>query len=303
MTHPQAAVRLAHFSDVHLTVGRLGWVLRDLRSKRVTGWFHLRALGRGRQFRHAEAVTRAMVAEFRARRPDALVFSGDATALGFASELAHAAKALHVGDAELPPAVAVPGNHDYYTWTSVLSGMFEREFAPWQEGLRADDHRYPFARRVGPLWFVAVNSCTANLRPWDASGAVGVEQRERLRVLLGQLDAGPRVLVTHYPVCLADREPEPRWHGLRDLADVVKVAADGGVCLWLHGHRHVAYWKAKPPQAPFPVVCAGSATQTGRGGYGEYVIEGGYLKGLRRVYDVGSGEFRDGEAFEFELCV
>src|SRR5262245_22025644 len=224
MTGPRAGVVLAHFSDVHLTVPQLGWVLRDLASKRVTGWFHLRGLGRGKHFVHAEAVARAMVAEVRARRPDALVFCGDATALGFATELAHAAKSLHVGDAELPPGVAVPGNHDYYTPPAVLSGAFEKVFAPWLEGVTVDEQAYPFARRVGPLWLVCVNSSTANRRPWDASGEVGQAQRQRLRRLLGQLDAGPRILVTHYPVCLADGETETRWHGLRDLDAVVKVA-------------------------------------------------------------------------------
>src|SRR5688572_31943132 len=107
MTEPRAGVVLAHFSDPHLTVPALGWVLRDLASKRLTGWFHLRGLGRGKHFVHAGAVARAMVAEFRTRRPDALVFCGDATALGFRAELAHAAKSLHVGDAEMPPGIAV----------------------------------------------------------------------------------------------------------------------------------------------------------------------------------------------------
>jgi 3',5'-cyclic AMP phosphodiesterase CpdA len=301
MSEPRAGVVLAHFSDVHLTVPQLGWVFRDLASKRFTGWFNLRGLGRGKRFQNAEAVVRAMIAEFRVRRPDALVFCGDATALGFASELAAAAKSLHVGDLDLPTGMAVPGNHDYYTPPAVSSGAFEREFAPWLEGVRLDDDPYPFARRVGPLWLVGVNSSTANLQPWDASGEVGAAQRERLRRLLAQIDSGPRVLVTHYPLCLADGEPETRWHGLRDLDQVVKVAADGGVCLWLHGHRHGAYRVPRPRQAPFPVICCGSATQTGRGSYGEYAIEGDRLRAVRRVFDVGTGEFRDGDKFELEL--
>jgi 3',5'-cyclic AMP phosphodiesterase CpdA len=295
------AVRLAHFSDVHLTTRPLGWVLRDFRSKRLTGWFHLEALGRGRHFRQAAAVTRAMIAEFRTRRPDLLVFSGDATALGFGAELAHAAKCLHVGDEELPQGFAVPGNHDYYTRLAVFTGAFEKEFAPWLAGERVDEAVYPFARRVGPVWVIGVNSCTANLRPWDASGAVGPEQLDRLKRLLDRLGPGPRVLVTHYPVCLADGRPEPRFHGLRDLSDVVRVAADGGVGLWLHGHRHHAYFVARPPQAPFPIICAGSATMTGRGGYGEYVIDGRRLTAVRRVYDHAAGSLHDAETFELEL--
>jgi 3',5'-cyclic AMP phosphodiesterase CpdA len=301
MSKGDGTVRLAHFSDVHLTTRPLGWALHDLRTKRLSGWFHLRALGRGRQFRLAHEVAKAQVAEFRERRPDRIVFSGDATALGFASETAHAARWLHVNDSELPPGLAVPGNHDYYTRASVRSAAFERDFASWQNGERVSDDRYPFAQRVGPLWLVAVNSATANLRPWDASGAAGPAQRDRLRDLLKQLGPGPRVLVTHYPVCLANGRPESRWHGLRDLEATVRVAADGGVGLWLHGHRHHPYFVAKPPNVPFPVICAGSATQMGMQGYGEYAISGRRLIGRRRVYDQTVAAFRDGELFEIEI--
>lgn len=297
-----AGVRLAHFSDIHLTTRPLGWVLRDLRSKRLTGWFHLRALGRGRQFRLAHDVARVLVAEFRDRRPDRIVFSGDATALGFATEFEHAAKCLHVGDDTLPPGFAVPGNHDYYTRASVRSAAFERAFASWQVGERVDSEIYPFAQQVRAVWLVGVNSCTPNLRPWDASGAVGRAQRDRLRDLLRQLPAGPRVLVTHYPVCLADGRPEARSHGLRDLAATVQVAADGGAGAWLHGHRHHPYFLQRPPGVPFPALCAGSASQLGLASYGEYEIVGTRLTARRRIYDGATRAFRDGEVFEVELA-
>jgi 3',5'-cyclic AMP phosphodiesterase CpdA len=296
-----AVVRLAHFSDIHLTTRPLGWALRDLRSKRLTGWFHLRGLGRGRQFRLAHDVARELVSEFRERRPDRIVFSGDATALGFATEFEHAARCLNVGANDLPPGFAVPGNHDYYTRAAVLSGAFEREFAPWQVGERVDPEIYPYAHRVGEAWLIGVNSCTPNLRPWNASGAVGPAQRDRLRDLLRQLSPGPRVLVTHYPVCLADGRPEARFHGLRDLAATVKVAADGGVAVWLHGHRHHPYFLARPPLAPFPAICAGSASQLGLASYGEYEIVGTRLTARRRVFDGSTGGFLDGEQFELEL--
>jgi hypothetical protein len=140
------------------------------------------------------------------------------------------------------------------------------------------------------------------LRPWDASGAVGPAQRDRLRDLLRQLPPGPRVLVTHYPVCLANGQPEVRWHGLRDLSETVRVAADGGVVLWLHGHRHTPYFIAHSMLAPFPAVCAGSATQIGLGSYGEYTLTARRLVARRRVYDRASGAFREGELFEVELA-
>ncbi len=163
-------VRLAHFSDIHVTAEPLGWERRDWFNKRLPGWINFRWLGRGLRFRDADQVVATMVAELRQRRPDHLIFSGDATAMGFETEFAHAAKLLAVQDPDLPPALAVPGNHDYYTRASAKLGNFEHYFARWQTGQRVEDFTYPFAQKVGPVWLVAANSCTGNRWTWDASG-------------------------------------------------------------------------------------------------------------------------------------
>ena len=170
MTSP---VRLAHLSDIHITASPLGWKLSDWFTKRVTGWINLSLLGRGESFADAERVLAVLMAELRERPPDHIVFSGDATALGFPSEIARAAAGLQVGDATLPPALAVPGNHDYYLPSVAASGTFEKHFAPWQYGQRIGDDVYPFAQRVGPLWLIGLNSCTGNRWPSDAAGSVG----------------------------------------------------------------------------------------------------------------------------------
>jgi 3',5'-cyclic AMP phosphodiesterase CpdA len=295
------AVRLAHFSDIHITAQRLGWRWRDWLSKRSPGWVNLRLLGRRYRFRQADMVLATLMEEFRQRRPDHLIFSGDATALGFEAELARVAALLRVGGLDAFPGMAVPGNHDYYTRAVAGSGLFERYFAPWQKGLRVDASSYPFAQRVGPVWLVGVNSSQGNLWFWDASGRVGTDQLKRLETLLGRLEPGPRILVTHYPVCLASGEPEHRHHNLRDLADLLKVAERGGVCLWLHGHRHDSYHHASAQGAPFPIVCSGSATQSGRWSYGEYTIIGGRLQAVRRVFSPQEGSFQDGEQFDLQL--
>jgi 3',5'-cyclic AMP phosphodiesterase CpdA len=299
---PAPAVRLAHFSDIHVTARRLGWNRRDLFTKRVTGWMNLKLLGRGFRFRRAAAVAATLTRELHQRRPDHLLFSGDATALGFESELAEAAKALTVGDPALPPALAVPGNHDYYVRSAVRQGLFERYFAPWQLGRRLDErHVYPFAQQAGPVWLIGVCSSTCNFWTWDASGAVGPDQRERLRLLLRELPPGPRVLVTHYPVSLADGRPERRSHALRDYREVVRVAADGGVGLWVHGHRHHPYHRPVSPENPFPLVCAGSATQSNLWTYNEYAVTDRHVLVLRRRYSPLEGQFRDAETFELEM--
>jgi 3',5'-cyclic AMP phosphodiesterase CpdA len=292
-------IRLVHLSDIHITAAKLEWTPADWFNKRYAAWFNFRWLGRRHRFRHADTVLTCLMEELRQRRPDRIIFSGDATALGFESELRRATEFLDVDGGV--PGLAVPGNHDYCTVAAASSGLFERYFAPWQKGERIDQHTYPFAQQAGGFWLVGVNSCTGNRWAWDAAGSVGPDQLDRLARLLDRLSPEPRILVTHYPVGLANGRRERKTHGLRDLDALVKVAAEGGVCLWLHGHRHHTYQLVDTDLAPFPVICSGSATQTGCWSYGEYVIDQQRLSGLQRVYDLQAACFRDGPRFELNL--
>ncbi len=298
MTDP---VRLVHFSDMHITTRRLSWRRRDLVSKRVTGWLNMRLLGRARRFRHANEIAATMVREIRARRPQHVIFSGDATALAFEEEFAEAAQRLGVEDDDMPPGLAVPGNHDCYVGRPVRDRLFEKYFGPWQTGERVDHHHYPFAQRAGHVWLVGLNSSVANFWTWDATGLVGAPQRERLRQLLNQLPPGPRALVTHYPLARSKGQRERLFHGLRDWREVLRIAADGGVGLWLHGHIHRPFVLHRHHVAPFPVICAGSGTQTGVWVYNEYVITGHRLAMTRRRYSPSEKAYHDQDVFEMEL--
>ena len=293
--------RLAHFSDIHLTARPLGWRGRDLFNKRATGWVNVALLGRGARFAHADAVVGALRAEFATRGFDQLVFSGDATTLGFPAEVREAAARLGVGDVSLPPGIAVPGNHDLYIGRSIRDRVFEDAFAPWQSGVRVDDAPYPFARKVGGMWLIALNSAKPNFWLWDATGRVGAAQLQRFRALCTALDGGPRIVVSHYPLLMEGHRPEPRWHRLHDWRAARDAAAECGVSLWLHGHRHRWYVLPQSADLPFPTICTGSSTQTNRWGYHEYVIEGSHLKGVRRVYDPAHAAFADADVFEIEL--
>lgn len=292
-----APPRLAHVSDIHVTAPS-AWRLEDWLNKRFAAWVNLRVLGRGYRFRRAAEVLTALGRDLDERRPDHVVFSGDATAMGFPEEMARAAELLRVSERS---GLAVPGNHDYCTDAAMRSGDFERCFAPWLAGERVGVETYPFAQRVGDVWLIGVNSATANRWAWDARGAVGADQLERLDRLLSRLEGGPRLLVTHYPVARPGGKAEHPGRQLRDLGGLIDVAARGGVCLWLHGHIHEPYHHPRTDLAPFPVICAGSATQSGHWSYGEYVLQGGRLKASRRVFDPDNGDFREGEVFELDL--
>src|SRR5262249_42598928 len=182
-------------------------------------------------------------------------------------------------------------------------GFFERTFAPWQKGERIDESVYPFAQRLGTGWLVAVNSACHNRWAWDARGRVGLAQLRRLERLLERLHGSPRILVTHYPVTLATGKPELKMRCLRDLGELLRVASAHGIGLWLHGHRHGSYLRMPCELHPFPVLCAGSATQHGLWSYRVLTLTGHHLHIETRVFDPTPGVFRTNEMTELELRV
>jgi 3',5'-cyclic AMP phosphodiesterase CpdA len=292
-------IRLVHCSDIHVTSPKLDWRAADWMSKRLTSWMNLQLRGRGKRFASASDIVARAVDDWRQRSIDHIVFSGDATALGFEEEVQRAAECLRVGEAS---GLAVPGNHDYLIERAAASGHFERYFSPWLQGRRIGDFPYPFAQQIGPVWLIGVNAATGNCWPWDATGAVDAPQLERLRELLASIPAGAvKILIVHFPICVASGGPETSAHRLRNLAALLDVANTGGVSLWLHGHRHGPYFFQQPAGAAFPVICAGSTTQLGICSHGEYTITQRTLTAVRRVYDPEGQSFRDVETFKLDL--
>ncbi len=294
-------VRLAHFSDVHLTARPLGWRPRDALNKRPAGWFNVKVLGRGARFKHANDVAAALRSEFAARGFDQLVFSGDASTLGFPAELREAADRLGVGDESLPPGVAVPGNHDLYINRAVRERHFEQVFAPWQAGRRLTADPYPFERKVGHVWLIALNSSRPNFLFWDATGRVG-RRSSGGSATCARLWATARASWSVTTRCSKEGHAvEPRWHRLHDWEPVRDAAAECRINLWLHGHRHRWYYLPPAANLPFPTVCVGSSTQTGAGAITSTRSTDSRSRPVRRVYDPAAGAFADGERFELAL--
>lgn len=293
-------VYLAHLSDIHVTAD-CTWTKRDLFSKRFTGWINLKIFGRGFRFRKTNEILGALMMDIKAHQLDSIVFSGDATALGFEEEMAKAAELLGLKRPDALPGLAVPGNHDYQTASCVAQNHFENHFSHWQQGERIGNHTYPFAQKVGDIWVVAVNSSTPNRLPWDARGCVGGDQLQRLGMLFEKLDNSRRILVTHYPVRIASGQKERKIRALRDLESLLKVSTKGKVSLWLHGHRHDQFYHPTSQDVPFPVLCAGSATQNGKWSYSRYSIDNCTLGVECRVFKPETGLFEKAESFTLDL--
>ena len=146
-------VCLAHLSDIHVTASS-AWTKRDLFSKRITGWINLKIFGRGFRFRNTNEILNALMKDIKSQNLDSIVFSGDATALGFEEEMAKAAELLGLNGPDRHPGLAVPGNHDYQTASCVEQNHFENHFSPWQQGERIGTHTYPFAQKIGNICFI-----------------------------------------------------------------------------------------------------------------------------------------------------
>ena len=86
-------VRLVHLSDIHLTVPKLEWRQADWFNKRLAAWMNFRCWDGGCVSAMPTMFIERLMADISDRGIDHIIFSGDATALGFATEMQHAAQA------------------------------------------------------------------------------------------------------------------------------------------------------------------------------------------------------------------
>lgn len=246
-------LRFLHVSDIHLLDLR-GVPLWRYLNKRLTGGMNL-ALRRRKS--HNGDLFDSMVGLLKDLKVDRVVVTGDLTNLALESEFAHVAHKLD----ELPtPATVIPGNHDTYTRGSVRTGRFERYLHRFMEGERVDDEPYPFVQRFGSdVALIGVSSAIAT-GPFNATGAVGAGQLERLSELLAKTRAERRrrIVLIHHPVMPGVAALR---HNLLDLEDFGRVIAAQGAELILHGHEHRQIEGTIPgPEQPVPVHGIASGT-------------------------------------------
>lgn len=265
-----SALRILHFSDVHVSVS-LGEVpLRDWLGKRALGGANL-LLRRQKLFRRAREKLERLADFARAEQIDAAICTGDYTGLGVDAELEAARAAIAPLLGAVGAFVTVPGNHDVYVPDALREARFERHFGDLlvsDAPELATDGAWPLVRWLGAeVAVVAVNSARPNPEPWLSSGRVPESQVSGLRRALADERVARRfkVVATHYAPRRADGTPDTPRHGLEN-ADAVLAAAEGAAGgLLLHGHIHHTY-HLRPAGVPCALVGAGSATQEGREG-------------------------------------
>lgn len=261
-------MRLAHFSDIHLTVPPMGQP-GGLGGKRVAGALNYYVGGRRRHFDAADARIAQLLADVEAAAPDHVLCTGDLTQMSWPREFEAVAE-LFGPRLERPERYTVlPGNHDRYTDEAVEADLFGRYFGR----LAAPEGRYPAVKPIGDevsLVLVDVTRATALV---DSSGLVGPRQLAELEAILTDPSLSSRfvILALHYGLLRADGRPDRARHGIRDhvallaLLDRPEVHLD----LVLHGHMHRPYVVRTARRR---IACVGSATDLHAGG-GWHLLE------------------------------
>lgn len=284
------ALRFVHCSDIHLLDLDGVSPLRFL-NKRLTGGVNL-ALSRrrhyaGRLFDHIVEHARALAA-------DRLVITGDVTNLALEAEFDFVRKKL--ADAGLPVTV-IPGNHDAYTRGSVRSRRFEGYLGAFMEGERQAGSDYPFVQRFDGVALIGLSTAIATL-PLYATGRLGDPQLARLAAILDELGAEgiARVVLIHHPVMPGVAKAR---HDLLDIDAFMKVIAEHGAELILHGHEHLQIDGALPgPEAAAVVHGIASGTSLSqhpgrRGAFSLYTVAPGTIQ--RAHYTWNGDEFVAGD--------
>jgi len=251
---------LAHLSDPHLPpLPAPGWI--DLIGKRATGYLNWQ---RRRRFIHDPQVLDAIVADLTQAAPDHIAVTGDIANLALPEEFRSGRAWLNrLG---VPADVSfVPGNHDMYA-----SGAAENLLPHWGPFMSSDAGQdvprgLPYVRRRGPLAIVGVSSGVPTA-PFLATGWVGADQLAALRdrlVALREEGLFRVVLIHHPPISDAARHKR-----LLDAPVLLRVIAEAGAELVLHGHDHVhSLVRLKGPNGPVPALGVPSASAAAGGSW------------------------------------
>lgn len=241
----------------------------SLLGKRVIGqanvWFN-----RGGRFRRR--LLPLVVARMQELEPDLLLLTGDYVSTSLPAEFRDFMRVIKPLT-DTTAAVAVPGNHDRYTFTSALVRRFDRLVCRALTSPFLKYNGYPALLSIADRWrLLALDAGVP--RTLNSRGRLGKRQLDAACGLLGNVadDCG-LVVLCHYPMLVP---PGVRWRWQHRLTDREKLLAilrsalerrrGRAHTLYVHGHVHHPWLHAYSdgPAAGLVDVNAGAACLVGR---------------------------------------
>lgn len=281
-------MRIAHLTDVH--------VHRPLRptqlfNKRLLGAVNLHVLGRHDHFTRASQ--EALVQSVSSAAPDAILCSGDLTAVSTPQEYEAAHALLGELFASCPTAL-VGGNHDTYTRSAWKGRHLERLFGRWM-----GEGEWPRVHLLGEeVGCIAIDSAIA---AWHSGGRCGAAQLQQVERAFAdpRLEGRALFVLLHYP--LRGRRGEaygPRTRALLDARELEQALLPHAARIdaIVHGHEHHGFrTELELGGVRVPIL------DPGAGGYAHlpergrtahwclYHVEGGALQSVERFCFDGQG--------------
>ncbi|MEW5740350.1 MAG: metallophosphoesterase [Myxococcota bacterium] len=257
-------MRLAHFSDIHVTHFPLSGAFAVKRLAAVASYT---LGGRGRHFVGSDERIARLLEDVDGQSVDHALCTGDLTGVSTAAEFARVAELFGPRLEQPQRFTVIPGNHDRYV--AEAAGRFERHFAKLCEGAS-----FPFVKALaGGVTLVGIDVA----RPTsviDSSGLAGKAQLDKLQSILTDASLKDRFVVValHYGLLRANGQRDRRNHGLRDDVELMALVdrEDVTVDLVLHGHMHRPY---VVPTRRRQTINPGSATDLHVRGCGYHVYE------------------------------
>lgn len=252
---PMPRVRLAHFSDVHYTLGPLVDLREALRGKRFASLLSWAFGGRRERFGESRERIGALLDDIDRERVDHAICTGDLTAASLDQEFAGIAEVFGAR-LEAPDRYTVlPGNHDRYVPIALEERSFERRFATLCPGV---DGGFPFAKTIAPGVRVVAIDASRPTSFIDASGLCGGAQRAKMRELLAADEGSVTIVAMHYGLLRWNGKPDHEHHRMLDWEAVLHDldTSPARIALVLHGHIHGAFTAASAKRT---MICAGSA--------------------------------------------
>jgi 3',5'-cyclic AMP phosphodiesterase CpdA len=254
-------MRIAHISDFHIT--RLSWNPFRLFPKRVLAnlnWLLFRKTS------FFEEQLHALIPLFDDLGVDLVVCGGDVSTTSLEEEFEAARTLLK----RFPcPWLAIPGNHDKYTFNSSHKGHFYRYFSNTRpvstprdfftlEKQGVEVHALP-----ENFFLVALDTAFAT-HPYSSQGRVSLKLAAYLQEALALIPPDARILVlNHYPLFQNDEERRE----LKDAARLQEILRnDSRIQLYLHGHTH-RHCIADLRPANFPILLDSGSAASRRGSF------------------------------------
>jgi len=226
-------IRLAQISDFHFT--KITWNPLRLFPKRFLAninWL----LNRKNNF--SKEQIEAFAKCIKPLQIDRVLLGGDFTTTALLSEYALAKKFVK----QLPaPWIAIPGNHDHYTYRSYREKHFYRYFSNKRQiNHKVDfftlaDHKVEAHMLSSHWWLIALDTAVPT-NPYSSAGLFSERQEEYLEEILAALPKEASLLLfNHYPFFQNDIEKHSLIRG--DCLEKI-LKKEGRIKAYLHGHSH-----------------------------------------------------------------